>query len=130
MKKVNGMITLKRILSTASKVIVIMRKLKYKFSYHSLNQIYISYVRPILEYSLIVWDNCTTEQARSLEKLHNEAARIVTGLTRSVCLERLYNECNWNSLALIRFNQTKIYVQSNTWYGSVLNCGFNTSISR
>ena len=69
-----------------------MRKLKYKFCYHSLNQIYISYVRPILEYSSIVWDNCTAEQARSLEKLQNEAARIVTGLTRSVSLERLYKE--------------------------------------
>ena len=82
-----------------------MRKLKYKFSYHSLNQIYISYVRPILVYSSIVWDNCTAEQARSLEKLQNEAARIVTGLTRSVSLGRLYNECNWDSLALRRYNQ-------------------------
>ena len=57
-----------------------MRKLKYKFNYHSLNQIYISYVRPILEYSSIVWDSCTAKQARSLEKLQNEAAFIVTGL--------------------------------------------------
>ena len=40
---------IEKILSSVSKVIGIMRKLKYKFSYHSLNQIYISYVRPILE---------------------------------------------------------------------------------
>ena len=46
-----------------------------------------------------------TEQARSLEKLQNEAALIVTGLTRSVSLERLYNECSWDSLALRRYNQ-------------------------
>ncbi|MCG7878111.1 MAG: reverse transcriptase family protein [Candidatus Thiodiazotropha endolucinida] len=92
-------------LSSASKVIGVMRKLKYTFSYHALNQIYISYVRPILEYSSIVWDNCTVEQARSLEKLQNEAARIVTGLTRSVSLERLYKECNWESLAHRRNNQ-------------------------
>ena len=105
MKKVNGMITLKKVLSSASKVIGVMRNLKYKFSYHSLNQIYISYVRPILEYSSVVWDNCTSEQARSLEKLQNEAARIVTGLTRSVSLERLYKECTWDYLALRRYNQ-------------------------
>lgn len=96
---------IEKILSSASKVIGVMRKLKYTFSYHSLNQIYISYVRPILEYSSIVWDNCTAEQAGSLEKLQNEAARIVTGLTRSVSLERLYRECNWDSLTSRRYNQ-------------------------
>ena len=109
---------IEKVLSSASKVIGIMRKLKYKFSYHSLNQIYISYVRPILEYSSIVWDNCTTEQARSLEKLQNEAAGIVTGLTRPVSLERLYNECNWDSLALRRYNQKLKFMYKAT-YGMV-----------
>ena len=95
---VNGMNMLKNILSSASKIIGIMRKLKYSFSRIALNQIYISYVRPIFEYSSIVWDNCTVEQANSLEKMQNEAARIVTGLTRSVSLENLYNECGWEKV--------------------------------
>ena len=77
----------------------------YTFSRIALNQIYISYARPILEYSSIVWDNCTVEQSNSLKKLQNEAARIVTGLTRSVSQERLYAECGWDSLALRRGNQ-------------------------
>lgn len=93
------------ILSSASKIIGIMRKLKYSFSRKALNQIYVSYVRPIFEYSSIVWDNCTAEQANSLEKMQNEAARIVTGLTRSVSLENLYNECGWDSLSLRRKSQ-------------------------
>ena len=38
------------ILQSASKVIGIMRKLKYEFSRPALNQIHISYVRPIIEY--------------------------------------------------------------------------------
>ena len=67
-----------------------MRRLKYDFFRRALNQIYISYVRPLLEYSSIVWDGCTDEQSSSLEKIQNEAARIVTGLTRPVSLERLY----------------------------------------
>ena len=70
-----------------------------------MNQIYVSYVRPLLEYSSIVWDGCTVEQSNSLEKLQNEAARIVTGLTRSVSLERLYKECGWETLQLRRTNQ-------------------------
>ena len=54
----------------------------------ALNQIYLSYVLPILEYSSIVWDSCTQNDSSTLEKLQHEAARIVTGLTRSVSLEK------------------------------------------
>ena len=93
------------IFKSASKIIGIMRKLKYNFTRKALNQIYLSYVRPILEYSCIVWDGCTTEQSNSVEKLQNEAARIVTGLTRSVSLENLYRECGWESLQSRRSNQ-------------------------
>lgn len=109
---------IENILSSASKVIGSMRKLKYSFSRIALNQIYISYVRPILEYSSIVSDNCTIEQANSVEKLQNEAARIVTGLTRSVSLERLYNECEWDSLSIRRTNQKLkfMYKQHIIWF--------------
>ena len=93
------------ILKSTSKIIGIMRKLKYNFTRKALNQIYLSYVRPILEYSCIVWNGCTTEQSNSVEKLQNEAARIVTGLTRSVSLENLYRECGWESLQSRRSNQ-------------------------
>ena len=93
------------ILSSASRIIGIMRKLKFDFSRRALNQIYISYVRPLLEYSSIVWDGCTIEQSSSLEKNQNEASRIVTGLTESVSLERLYKECGWETLKSRRRNQ-------------------------
>ena len=46
------------IVKAASKIIGIMCKLKYTFHRVALNQIYISYFLPILEYSAIVWDNC------------------------------------------------------------------------
>ena len=81
------------IIKSANKVICVMRRPKFTLSRAALNQIYLAYVRPILEYSSIVWDGCTTQDLNSLEKLQNEAARIVTGLTRSVSLEKLYKEC-------------------------------------
>ena len=65
----------------------------------ALNQIYFSFVLPILEYSSIVWDGCSQQDSIALDRLQNEAARIVTGLTRSVTLENLYRECGWSSLA-------------------------------
>ena len=82
-----------------------MRKLKYTFHRVALNQIYISYVLPILEYSAIVWDNCTIQNSNTLEKLQNEAARVVTGLTRSVSLLNLYKECGWVPLSTRRQEQ-------------------------
>ena len=60
------------ILTSASHMIAIMRKLKYVFSRRALNQIYISYVRPVLEYLCMVWDGCTVEQRNSLEKLQTK----------------------------------------------------------
>ena len=89
---------IENILLSASKVIGIMRKLKFVLNRRCLNQIYISYVRPLLEYSSIVWAGCTDQQSVSLERIQNEAARVVTGLTRSVSLNNLYKECGWASL--------------------------------
>ena len=84
------------ITKSASKVLGIMRSLKFVLRRESLNQIYVSFLRPILEYVSVVWDNCTVAENDSLEP---EAARIVTGTTRSITLNNLYNEIGWLSLA-------------------------------
>ena len=59
-------------------------------------------LRPIIEYSSIVWHGCSEQNADLLEKLQHEATRIVAGLKRSVSLENLYKECGWPSLAIRR----------------------------
>ena len=84
---------IKTIIASATKVIGINCKLKYSFHRIALNQIYMSHVLPILEYPCTVWDGCTVQDCLALERLQNEAARTVTGLTRSVSLENLYREC-------------------------------------
>ena len=81
-----------------------MRRLQFILTRAALNQIYLSYVRPILEYSSIVWDGCSVSCWDSIKKLQNEAARIVTGLTRSISLENLYRECGWETLSSRRKN--------------------------
>ena len=73
---------IQNIIKSANKVICVMRRLKFILSRAALNYIYMAYARPILEYSSIVWDGCTTQDLDSLEKLQHEAARRVTGLTR------------------------------------------------
>ena len=75
-----------------------MRKLKFEFDRKSLETIYLSFIRPILEYGDTIWDNCTQYEKAELDKIQNEAARIVTGTTKLVSIENLYEETKWETL--------------------------------
>ena len=83
------------IISSASKVLGIMQKLKFTFTRTALNQIFLSYILQVLEYSCVVWDGCSIQDINSWQKIQNEAARIVTCLTRSVSIDYRYRECGW-----------------------------------
>lgn len=85
-------------ITSCSKVLGLMRALKFKMNRKTLNQIYISYLRPILEYASAVWDGCSEFEKIKLERIQYEAARIVTGLTRSVSINNLIHEIGWMSL--------------------------------
>ncbi len=63
---------------------------------------YFIFIRPILEYADIVWDNCTQHEKDELEKIQLEAARIVTGATKLVSLDLLYKETGWEKLSTRR----------------------------
>ena len=76
----------------------IMRKLKFKLDRKSLETIYIAFIRPILEYADVIWDNCADYEKEQLEKIQNEAARIATGTTKLVSIENLYKEICWDKL--------------------------------
>ena len=66
----------------------LLRSLKFTLDRKSLQQIYFTFIRPVLEYADVVWDNCT-EQQSELEKIQREAGRIVTGTTKFVGIEEL-----------------------------------------
>ena len=98
------------IVSSASKILGTMKLLKFKLKRATLNQIYLSYLRPIIEYASIIWDNCTLYEKELLEKLQYDAARTVTGLTRSVSIENLIKEIGWVSLSDRRKKQKLILI--------------------
>lgn len=81
-----------------SKQLNILRKLKFKIDRIFLERIYFTFIRPILEYSCEVWDNCGVVNTERLEKIQLEAARIVTGLTSYASAESLYRETGWEKL--------------------------------
>ena len=80
-----------------------MRKFKFKLNRKALEAMYFSFIRPILEYADVVWDNCTKTQEQDLEKIHIEAARIITGTTKLVSIDKLYIETGWETLKVRRF---------------------------
>ena len=45
------------------KMIGILRKMKMSLSRKCLNSMYISFVRPVLEYASVVWDNCSMQDS-------------------------------------------------------------------
>ena len=77
----------------------VMRFLKTSLDRLSLQIIYFSFVRPILEYGDATWDNLSQELKSQLDKVQNEAARIVTGCTKLVSVVDLYHESGWETLS-------------------------------
>ena len=80
----------------------IMRKLKFILDRQSLEIMYTSFIRPVLKYEDVVWDNCTQYEINALEKIQIEATRIATGATVIVSLDMLYRKTGWESLGKIR----------------------------
>lgn len=82
----------------AWKRINVMRRLKYQLDRKSLEKIYTSFIRPILEYGNEIWANCTQYEKDELEQIQLEAARIATGATKLISINSLYCEIGWETL--------------------------------
>ncbi|PJE78081.1 hypothetical protein CI610_02987 [invertebrate metagenome] len=82
-----------------NKYIATLRKLKLILNRNTLEKMYLTYIRPLLEYACEVWDNCGTTNLLLLEKINLEAARIVTGLPIFTKKDFLYQETGWLPLA-------------------------------
>ena len=75
----------------------IMHQLKYDLGRKSLETIYKSFIRPLLEYADVIWDNCTQQNKNEFELIQLEAARISTGTTKLVSVANLYVETGWET---------------------------------
>ena len=72
-----------------------MWRLKFRLNRKSLETLYFSFIRLLLEYADVIWDNCTYYEKLELDKIQSEAARIVSGATKLVSLHALYDEVGW-----------------------------------
>jgi hypothetical protein len=67
-----------------------------------LDNIYFTFIRPILEYTFEVWDNCRYHNSDRLAILQLEAARIATGLACYTSVDSIYRETGWKKLSTRR----------------------------
>ncbi len=60
--------------------------------------LYNALVLPVIEYGSILYDNCSFTLSQRLERLHRQAAVVVTRAFRNTSYIRLLNELGWNNL--------------------------------
>ena len=68
----------------------------------AMTNLYLTFIRPTLEYACEVWDGCFQREVAKLEKAQLESARIVTGLTKFANRDSLYYETGWEPLSCRR----------------------------
>ena len=85
-------------LGKAWKRIGLFRSLKYHHNHPCLDQMHMSFIRPLLEYGDIIWNNCTNQQKYDIESVQNEDERIVTGATKYCKVNSMLAELNSDSL--------------------------------
>ena len=69
----------------------------------------IAFIRPLMEYSASVWDNCTLQNKKLLDSVHNEAARIITGANKLCSVDKTLAELGWETLQERR-NKQKLVI--------------------
>ena len=96
--KLNFETHIDNIISKCSRWIALIWKIQRKYPRFCLENVYTSYIRPILEYGHIVYDNITDHNIRRLEAIQRKAAIACTGAYVNTSHERLLRELNWPTL--------------------------------
>ena len=86
-----------------------------------MKKIYLTFIRPSLEYFCEVWDNCSQTDNDRLEKIHIEAVRIVTGLTAYSSRDSLYQETGWEKISSRRKRKKLSCAQYVPWTRPILS---------
>ena len=87
------------LVNKSMKMVNILKFLQYRLSRKSLEILYLSFIRPTLEYGSIIWDGCTSIQSKQLENVQLAAARVITGATRGTSHNLIYDEVGLETLS-------------------------------
>lgn len=93
------------LVTKANQKLGLIKQLKWKLNRKTLEVLYMSFIRPSIEYGSIVWDNCDDESKQLLDKIQIEAAKVVTGAIKGTHHDALLAEVGWESLSKRRERQ-------------------------
>ena len=85
-----------------------MRPLKFKLDRYSLQTMYMSFVRPIMDYGIIIWGGTYDSNLVKLEQIQIDALRIITGATVRSNISQLYHEVPIPFISTRRDNQMAV----------------------
>ena len=85
-----------------------IKQLQFNLDRQTLQTLYFTYVRPLMEYGDIVWNNINENQTEFLETIQRTPARLVTGAVRRTKHAAIQNELEWQILARRRENHQLI----------------------
>jgi hypothetical protein len=89
---------IKSIASKVNMLIACLSSFKYRLGRKVLETLYKSFIMPHFDYADVVWDSCPEVLSNSLEDLHLQALRIISGSVRGTSHEALYKETGFCSL--------------------------------
>ena len=85
-----------------STLLGLLKLLKFKLNRAVIEKIFLSYIRPIMEYGDIVWSGAPTSLLVKLDHLVVEAMRLITGAPARSNIASLYREMGWQLLSTRR----------------------------
>ena len=95
---------IKVLIDKASKGISVIRKLRYQIPRHSLVSLYKSFIRSLLEYADVIYDQpSNTSFSDKIECIQYNAALAITGAIRGTSKDKLYKELGFEYLSSRRW---------------------------
>ena len=90
----------------SSTLLRLLKPLKFKLNRPVLEKIFLSYIRPIMEYADTVWSGTPISLLSKLDHIVVEAMRLITGAPTSSNIANLYKETGWQLLS----NRCEIHI--------------------
>ena len=86
-----------------------MKSLKFQLERQTLDTLYKSFVRPLLEYADFIWTDCTDQEAKLLENIQYKAACVVCGAIKGTSYDRFREELGWEKLETRRLFHKMVF---------------------
>ena len=82
----------------ADKRLCQLEALRFKLNRKTLEILYISYIRPIVEYSDVAFDNISDGDNTRLERIQKRAGKTVSGAIKGTAYAKILSKLGWESL--------------------------------